>query len=72
MTPEQTTADAQDFLNGNKTALPYTLGNPETYPGYYKFHTTDDQGKPGLDLMVNGFNGKVWMNTYLGLPVAKD
>ncbi|MBI4525371.1 MAG: PepSY domain-containing protein [Deltaproteobacteria bacterium] len=65
---EQATAIAQDFVNDN--SLSYSLATPEDYPGYYKFHTTDSTGF-GLDVMVNGYNGGIWMNTVLGKPVGK-
>jgi hypothetical protein len=64
---EQATAIAQDFVNAN--GLGYTLGTPEDYPGYYKFHTTDSHGF-GLEIMVNGYNGAIWMNSLLGRPMA--
>ena len=71
VTVAQATQDAQNFLDKNPTALPYNLVEPpETYPGYYKFHTKDSAGNYGLDIMVNGYNGEVWMNTYLGLPLG--
>jgi hypothetical protein len=66
----QATQKAKDFLKNNSATLPYDLKDPEIYPGYYKFHTTDTQGNPGLDIMVNGYNGEIWMNTYLGLPLG--
>ncbi len=71
VTVSQATQNAEDFLSKNPGPLPYNLVEPpETYPGYYKFHTTDKQnGKPGMDIMVNGYNGEIWMNTYLGLPL---
>ena len=65
VTPAQATANAQAFMNNN--SLGYTLGTAEIYPGYYKFHTTDGSS-PGMDIMVNGYNGEVWMNTLFGLP----
>ena len=71
ITPDQATKNAQSFLDKNKNSLPYTLEAPETYPGYYKFHTKDSAGKYGLDIMVNGDNGEIWMNTLLGLPLGK-
>ena len=64
---EQATAIAQDFLNNN--GLSHNLGTPENYPGYYKFHTADSTGF-GLDIMVNGYNGAIWMNSLLGRPLA--
>lgn len=57
---------AQTFIN--KNSLGYILGTPEVYPGYYKFHTTQGSGL-GMDIMVNGYHGEVWMNTFLGLPL---
>ncbi len=71
VTPDQATSVAQGFVNQN--GLGYILGTPETYPGYYKFHTTLDgkDGKFGMDIMVNGYNSEIWMNTILGEPVAK-
>ena len=64
---EQATATAQNFVNAN--GLGYALGTPEDYPGYYKFHTTDSHGF-GLEIMVNGYNGTIWMNSLLGRPLA--
>ena len=69
ITPDQATGYAQIFVENNR--LGYILETRETYPGYYKFHTKDSAGKYGLDIMVNGYNGEIWMNTLLGLPVAK-
>jgi hypothetical protein len=65
-TPQQATDIAKKFVD--KNALGYTLGTPEIYPGYYKFHTTTATGL-GMDIMVNGYNGEIWMNTYLGMPI---
>ncbi len=68
LTPQQATDIAQTFVD--KNALGYTLDAPESYPGYYKFHTTTLTGF-GMDIMVNGYNGRVWMNTILGLPLNR-
>lgn len=68
LTPQQATDVAQKFVD--KNALGYTLDTPEVYPGYYKFHTTTAAGF-GMDIMVNGYNGGIWMNTLLGLPVNR-
>jgi hypothetical protein len=68
VTADQAKSYAQAFVEKNN--LGYILGTPEAYPGYYKFHTTSG-GALGLDIMVNGYNGEIWMNTILGLPVAK-
>jgi hypothetical protein len=68
LTQAQAIGFAQAFINNN--SLGYTLGTPEIYPGYYKFHTTH-AGALGMDIMVNGYNGGVWMNTILGLPVKQ-
>ena len=64
---EQATAIAQNFVDAN--GLGYKLGAPEDYPGYYKFHTADSSGF-GLEIMVNGYSGAVWMNSILGRPLA--
>jgi hypothetical protein len=68
LTPQQATAVAQTFVN--KNALGYTLDAQETYPGYYKFHTRAGAGF-GMDIMVNGYSGEIWMNTILGLPLNR-
>jgi len=70
LTPEEATTIAGDFVTDN--LLGYTLGLPETYPGYYKFHTTiTGSTNPGMDIMVGGYNGGIWMNTLLGVPIRK-
>jgi len=71
ITPDEATLYAQDFVD--KNGLEYVLGSPEIYPGYYKFHTTVTtvSGPFGMDILVNGYNGKIWMNTILGVPLAK-
>jgi hypothetical protein len=68
LTPDQATTIAENFITD--TSLGYVLGTPETYPRYYKFHTTLG-GNFSMDLMVNGYNGGIWMNTLLGAPIAK-
>jgi hypothetical protein len=68
LTPDQAQTEAQAFIENN--GLGYTIGAPEIYPGYYKFHTDDASGY-GMDIMVNGYNGRIWMNTILGVPLAK-
>lgn len=68
LTPQQATDAAQTFVG--KNALGYTLDAPETYPGYYKFHTKTGAAF-GMDIMVNGYNGRIWMNTILGLPLNR-
>lgn len=68
LTPDQAAASARSFIE--KNGLSYTLGTPEVYPGYYKFHTQDGTDF-GMDIMVNGYNGRIWMNTLLGVPLAK-
>jgi hypothetical protein len=56
----------------NVNVINYTLAAPETYPGYYKFHTTNlATGKPGVDIMVNGYNEGIWMNSQLGAPIGQ-
>ncbi len=68
LTPQQAKDAAQTFVD--KNALGYTLDTPEVYPGYYKFHTRTEAGF-GADIMVNGYNGRIWMNTILGLPLNR-
>lgn len=70
ITPEAAATAIQSFLSKNATVINYTLAAQETYPGYYKFHTTDALGNPGMDIMVNGYNGGIWMNTQIGAPVG--
>jgi hypothetical protein len=70
LTADDATAAAQAFVSKNATVINYNLGAPETYPGYYKIHTTNTLGKPGMDIMVNGYNAKIWMNTQLGTPIS--
>ena len=69
LTSQQAADLAQTFVN--KNALGYTLEAPEVYPGYYKFHTRTNAGY-GLDIMVNGYNGAIWMHTILGLPLNRS
>jgi hypothetical protein len=68
LTPDQAQTEAQAFIDNNN--LGYTIGTPETYPGYYKFHTAAAGGY-GVDIMVNGYNGRIWMNSLLGVPLGK-
>ena len=72
ITPAKATILAQAFVDRNSVVISYaSLSTPETYPGYYKFHTTDlSSGKPGIDIMVNGYNGRIWMSTQLGAPIS--
>jgi hypothetical protein len=68
VSPDEATVIAQTFVLNN--GLGYTLGTPEIYPGYYKFHTTHG-GLLGMDIMVNGYHGGIWMNTLYGIPVNR-
>ena len=68
ITPDRAQTEAKAFIENNR--LGYTIGVPEIYPGYYRFHTADGSGY-GMDIMVNGYNGRIWMNTILGVPLAK-
>jgi hypothetical protein len=70
LSPDAATSVARDFVSTNAAIINYNLATPEVYPGYYKFHTTDVLGKPGMDIMVNGYNGGIWMNTQLSTPIA--
>jgi hypothetical protein len=71
LSADDATAAAQAFVSKNVAIINYNLTAPETYPGYYKIHTTDTSGKPGMDIMVNGYNGRIWMNTLLGAPLSQ-
>ena len=68
VTPEQAIGYAKAFVD--KNGFGYILGTPRIYPGYYKFHATSS-GSFGMDIMINGYNGKIWMNTVFGLPIAQ-
>ncbi|HWI40515.1 MAG TPA: hypothetical protein VNX25_03405 [Verrucomicrobiae bacterium] len=72
LTPADAVAAAENFLARNARIISYALAPPEVYPGYYRFHTTDTAtGSPGMDIMVNGYSGGIWMNTQLGPPLAQ-
>ncbi len=68
ITPEQARVNVQGFLA--KNSFGYILGSPETYPGYYKFHTSLE-GKHGMEIMVDGYRGQIWMTTLYGSPTAQ-
>lgn len=71
LTPDEAAVAALAFVSKNANMVNYNLAAPETYPGYYKFHTMDTSGKTGMDIMVNGYNGGIWMNTQLGAPISQ-
>ncbi len=71
LTAEEATAVAKAFVTKNSAVLGYTLTAPELYPGHYKFHTKDSSGGSGIDIIVDGFEGKIRMSTLLGPPVAQ-
>jgi len=71
VTPEAAAAAVGIFLAKNVDVIDYTITAQEAYPGFYKFHTVDGAGNPGMDIMVNGYNGGIWMNTQLGAPITK-
>lgn len=71
VTPEAAATAVTAFIAKNAGVINYTIAAPEVYPGYYKFHTTDASGNPGMDIMVNGYSGRIWMNTQLGAPIGK-
>jgi hypothetical protein len=70
LAPDEAVSIAQAFVSKNASIINYNLASPETYPGYYKFHTTDTSGKAGIDILINGYNGNIWMNTQLGAPIS--
>ncbi len=63
VTPAQATAYAQTFINDS--GFGYMLGDAEAYPGYYKFHTASG-GTFGMDIMVDGYNGQIWIVRLIG------
>jgi hypothetical protein len=72
LTAEQALTITQAFIDKNPVLSNngFTPQTAEAYPGYYKFHTLDALGGFGPDIMVNGYNGGIWMNTLLGVPIA--
>ncbi len=64
VTAEEAEEIAQRFLDTN---LPeFTVGEADTFYGYYTLHTMRDGQIEGM-LSVNGYNGAVWYHNWHGL-----
>ena len=64
VTTEQAKALAQQFLDANLPGV--TMGEADTFYGYYTLHTLKDGKVEGM-LSVNGYNGAVWYHNWHGL-----
>jgi hypothetical protein len=63
VSPEQARETAQKFLDKN---LPeYTVGEADTFYGYYTLHTLKDGQIEGM-LSVNGYDGSIWYHNWHG------
>ena len=63
VTPEQAKALAQRFLDANLPGV--TVGEADTFYGYYTLHTLRDGQVEGM-LSVNGYRGGVWYHDWHG------
>ena len=63
VTPEQARTIAQRFLNTNLPGV--TVGEADTFYGYYTLHTLKDGQIEGM-LSVHGDTGAVWYHTWHG------
>ncbi len=63
ITTEQAKALAQQFLDANLPRV--TVGDADTFYGYYTLHTLKDGQIEGM-LSVNGYNGAVWYHNWHG------
>ncbi len=63
VTPEQAKALAQQFLDTNLSGV--TVGETDTFYGYYTLHTLRDGQIEGM-LSVNGYRGGVWYHDWHG------
>ena len=64
VTQEQAKELAQQFLDANLPGV--TVGEADTFYGYYTLHTLKDGKIEGM-LSVNGYNGAVWYHNWHGL-----
>jgi len=63
VTPEQAQEVAQKFLDKN---LPgYTVGEADTFYGYYTLHTIEDGQIEGM-LSVSGYDSSIWYHNWHG------
>ena len=63
VTPKQAKALAQRFLDANLPGV--TIGEADTFYGYYTLHTLRDGQVEGM-LSVNGYRGGVWYHDWHG------
>ncbi len=63
VTPEQAKELAQQFLEANLAGI--TVGEADTFYGYYTLHTLKDGQIEGM-LSVNGYKGGVWYHDWHG------
>lgn len=63
ITTDQAKALAQQFLDANLPGV--TVGDADTFYGYYTLHTLKDGQIEGM-LSVNGYNGAVWYHNWHG------
>ena len=63
ITTDQSKALAQQFLDANLPGV--TVGDTDTFYGYYTLHTLKDGQIEGM-LSVNGYNGAVWYHNWHG------
>ncbi len=63
ITTEQAKGHAQQFLDANLSGV--TVGEVDTFYGYYTLHTLKDGQIEGM-LSVNGYNGAVWYHNWHG------
>jgi hypothetical protein len=67
ISPDQAQDRAQQWLRDRGSDL--TVGEAETFPGYYTLHTLRS-GKPTGMLSVNSSTGAVWEHTWHGRYIA--
>ncbi len=69
VTPEQAKALAQRFLDTNLPGV--TIGEADTFYGYYTLHTLRDGQIEGM-LSVSGYKGGVWYHDWHGLFIGME
>ena len=67
VTPDQAKKIAQKFLNVTYPGT--TVGDVETFPGYYTIETTLNGQTYGM-LSINGYTGAIWYHTWHGMFIA--
>ncbi len=69
VTTEQAKTLAQQFLDANLTGV--TVGEVDTFYGYYTLHTLKDGQIEGM-LSVNGYKGGVWYHDWHGPFISME